>query len=528
MKPNLLLILLIFASFSTYSQKDSSSSRSTGEFEYEGCGCDVKVNLKIFNGLNDQGNAGSFGGNGVSEEDELIPGAITIANLNDTDGDTVPDYMDNDGVKANINGRDELDLMKLIVEYEGDVPQNCEVKVSLKKEGNIIFWQDFRKENELESLEFDFSELPVTVFIEAIAVSEDVQDIKIEAFVGDNKHDTVKATAIWVDQVVKYVDGEEPNPDLLVNSVLATVIKDRIDKGNNLYGLGYFKNGDDVTSYGGRILIEFNLFPHQAKDLGLYFDITRRLDEESGKIISGSNSFSDDSDDAFELQVEMPNDDRHNTDEDVLTSSPKFYSYDGPSDPLVYPNWVSGSTTDSYTKWIGDFREFVRVSFNPIPHDIIIEEDESELVEGELISGSRCSPEIIWELGRVLVLTSKHLNDPYNAPNQKYEVLSNAITHSVPTRIVGTGTGTINISLLSNVETKGYDVNFSSNGRCKLFSGGVLIHEVVRIGGTWELEHPGRMKLTISDDVSLPYQAGDRILFTTLNDSNLYSKIKLN
>jgi len=133
----LLCYLILFSQEAIGQIKKSKSQRMENKFAYKDCGCDIKVNLRIFNGLNDQGNPGPFGGNEVSDDDEESPGAITIANFNDTDGDGKNDNVDMDGVIASSTGRDELDLMKLIIEDSGEIPPDCTEKIKLVLSSNI-------------------------------------------------------------------------------------------------------------------------------------------------------------------------------------------------------------------------------------------------------------------------------------------------------------------------------------------------------------------------------------------------------
>lgn len=41
-----------------------------------------------------------------------------------------------DGVTASSTGRNELDLMKLIIEKQGDHPEPCDKKIKLEYQGN--------------------------------------------------------------------------------------------------------------------------------------------------------------------------------------------------------------------------------------------------------------------------------------------------------------------------------------------------------------------------------------------------------
>ena len=110
-----------------FGQKEKSKARpditaptSIG-FDFDLCACPT-LDMTIHDGL-----AGYSGGDPVSGtvsgmELEESRGAVTVANKNDTDGDTVIDNVDMDGVHSIPvgtpgagRGRDEIDLMKFII-----------------------------------------------------------------------------------------------------------------------------------------------------------------------------------------------------------------------------------------------------------------------------------------------------------------------------------------------------------------------------------------------------------------------------
>ncbi len=503
----LLLIAILFTSI---------NSKSQNLFDWDDCGCDLSINLRIHDGLNKDGEAGIFGGEEVSEllEDDSR-GAVTVANRNDTDGDTVPDYMDTDGVVQSANGRNELDLMKLIIESTGGAPAQCDQKVRLEASANLKFWKDYLKIFEQTDLEFELSSLPRTIFVEAPEVSNNLRDLEIKAVLGNTEHDIVKATAIWIGEAVKYTTGADPSPDGLVHENLANAIKNREDSESNLYGLGYFENSLGNV-YGGRLLMKFELIPSAAKSFNLHFDITRRLNEESGKIVSGNNSFSNTSDDSFLDQVEMPNDDGKDGDEDTFTSNPIFYSYDAPAG-RISSNSDSHENTRSYKKWIGDFEEFVRVSLNEFPFS----------PTGENILGSRCSKVTTWTHGRGLVIrTIEGTSDPYDAPNQHYEVITKPISHSTPTRTLGLGLGAIEIELYDDCDTEGYTINFLNDNKCELRDTNGEVDLATLSNGKWILQS-NKIKVTISNNEEEPFTVGNQLKFSTLNNTELFEKIEL-
>ncbi len=504
-------LILITFSKNTISQSNSAM----GNFAYEDCGCDVNIELSIYNGLNEGGSPGLYGGNLVANDEEESLGAVTIANLNDTDGDGTDDWEDDNGVTSSLTGRDELDLMRFEIDYTGIIPDGCDEKIILDPSGDIKFWKDHTKITEQLTLEFDLDELPVVLYVEAVSVSSSLKDIEVVSFLGDTEHDKVKATAIWCDPGIKYVTGISPDPIGLVNSGLVNYIYTRIDNNGDLYGLGYYQNSFLEGLYGGRILIEYNLQPSGAESLPLFFDMTRRLDESSGNMISGQSAFSNTSDDSFEVQVELGNDDEHNEDTDA--SPLIMHVYDAPGG-FTSSNASQGQNTFSYKFWDGDFEEFVRMSFNPIQG---INEN------GEEVIGSKCSENTSWEHARCLVLTSSDQIDPYDPSNQEYVVLPSTHTNSTPTRIQGSSTGNIEVQLFSGGTTEGYRLFFSNSNTCLLYnSSGTLIDSAtLNSMNQWILTDSGKIKVTITNNNS--FQAMDDFVFSVLNDSALFNNIKI-
>ena len=352
----LLLWLLMVGSNDIYGQRDEGKGNNSG-FQYEDCGCDFKVNLRIFHGLN---------GDEISESDEDSKGAVTVANKN---GD---------------NGGTEIDLIKLIIEPKGKKASNCDVE--LIADGNISFWNNSDRTDALTNLIFNSDDLPKTIWLEALDVSTDVKDIIIEAKVGNKIYDKVSATAIWCKYVNKYNDGITPLPN---DDPLHSFIPENIDSDGDYYGLGYFNRGYEGLAYGGRILIEFQLLPDGIKELWpLYFDVTRRISSTGESMISGSSDFILDRSKTFPSHPDLPNDDGlGNDDEDNIPYD--LFGYDAPNE-LVNPDLEIGQNSYGYTKSYHTFEEYVRMSFQPM------------VGNGNQLYGSRCSDKVPWVHNRCL------------------------------------------------------------------------------------------------------------------------------
>lgn len=168
----------------------------------------------------------------------------------------------------------------------------------------------------------------------------------------------------------------------------------------------------------------------------------------------------------------------------------------------------------SYTKFIGNFEETVRFSFNPINH----------YTTGNYIVGSRCSAITPWKHGRVLVLKGEG-SDPYDASQQKYQVIDDSLTYSTPTRTVGVGTGNIEVSLATS-QTQGCQIYFGPNNKAQVYCKEELVAESYLEEDTWTL-YADELNMVISNDTINSFLEGDQLFFSILSDTDLYEKIKI-
>jgi len=111
--------------------------------------------------------------------------------------------------------------------------------------------------------------------------------------------------------------------------------------------------------------------------------------------------------------------------------------------------------------------------------------------------------------------------------NFAQRTIDSPVTHSMPTRTEGAGSGKINIKILSEVETKGYKIFFESNTICRLESNGILIDRKTIDQSQWILTDPNKIQITIKNNTNNPYLSVDELYFSTLNDSILFNLIKI-
>jgi hypothetical protein len=165
--------------------------------------CNAVVDISIYDGFYDWVSMQDWSGGNmpVPDDKEYKRGAVTLANLNDTDGDGIPDNEDM-SVLASSVGRNEIDLMRL------DIPNplqggNLALKLHvLEGADKVAFWTQPFKGSQLTGMNGEYTinfegETSKTFYIEAVNYSEDRIDIIIEASYA-NSADTVTATAYWV------------------------------------------------------------------------------------------------------------------------------------------------------------------------------------------------------------------------------------------------------------------------------------------------------------------------------------------
>ena len=502
----------------------------TGNFTYsEPCGCGGVVDLTIYNGL-----YGSFGGQQVSDSDEESLGAITIANLNDTDNDGNIDNADN--YIANAFGRTgEIDLSRLTISLTGAVAPTCEF-VEITLSSSIRLWDNLNKGNQIPT-RIPVGDLPLDVYVEAIAASATLRDQSITVGLLDEtgaivKDDRVVLTAIWLEHTNSYLTrGSTPVPSTLgidEPSLIHVIDTEFISTDGRRYGYGVF---GDPTIYsqpamfdnflGGRILHEFSIRPAglatQLSTYNVHLDVSRRKSlndryiTHSGLIETNVKPFN--------LTPELSDDDTNNLDEDLIpsmTSVDKIFSYDVPSIPRQFGKVFAQRSVQ--------FEEFVRVSFSTPPG-------------GNSQTGGICSSKVDWELAINAAETgSRNMTSPNNADDI-------FLTETTSTGLIATrpkiptlfsSNGVINTTPLSTSNPDGDFIFLTSSTDS---STGNLVWQAVSrpafgaspappstplgtsnisAAGPWVINSP-LVNITINNNPAMPYVPGTQVSFFLLN-----------
>jgi hypothetical protein len=257
------------------------------------------VKLDIYNG---QGAA-----NPVKPENRLNPGAFTVANLNDTNGDGTPDK-DQSPVKTNITSpkgaSNEVDLMQLKVYRPRDPnPDGSTLKLTIA--GPICaLWNTSSKEGQIAltngSVEFTPDQMGqwpagvLTLWVEAQAKSDALQDIVITATYRGEKW-TVNATAIWsnVDYYTNAANKPPTFPDDLKNprtKAIFTGIPGNMRLNGNL---GKVDSSTPAGWTANAMLVRWTLLPRGISDIarpaGITFDLAQSIEDKTWQTLVGGN-----------------------------------------------------------------------------------------------------------------------------------------------------------------------------------------------------------------------------------------------
>jgi hypothetical protein len=425
-----------------------------------------KVNLVIHNGL-----AGFSGGQAISEADEEQKGAVTVANLNDTDGDGTVDKDDDEVAVTGANppGRDEIDLMKLILN-KPDPDDGGAATLSVAS-GDVKLWKESTKEHEFAlsagSAQVPTAELPMTLWVEARSPSTSPRDIVIKLAYKE-AIDVVKATAVWVTATRVWFrhqapDGFPENPvpgpgnDLtdLTKPVLQNHIEARRAVDGSRYGPGpFFALAGQNTAIGGRILWEFKLAPEltpaDLDALRIKFDVTRQKKTRAWQLFVSQGTFAEIAEFTVDFPWEQtprsdnekPNDDSHTEGSQNNPVSNHLYSYDGPSRPIS-PTGAGAFVVDR-----SHFQEWVRMQVN----NQEFPEDATNPEVHQSVYGSRCSPRYHWHLISYLRSQGgKWVQDASN-PSACDPVYFGAMAN-----------GTMTVTLLADAVTEGFKAKYDKN-----------------------------------------------------------------
>jgi len=473
---------------------DPGGCIAVGKIEVEDCEA-TSIDLIIYNGLKDWEGDVSWSGGQILEEladKEYEIGAVTVANLNNTDGDFMEDGVteridrdDNDVRPSNVMGRNEIDLMKIQIAADADVMPDAAHPLTLsRKSGNIKVWKKPYKSEQVtlpliitsrEQLE-QYPEL----YVEATDKSMSVRDIELQLKY-KNEVDKVRATAIWIEQTRGWyarsdkptVGGTIGHPDNLdyldEPSLIDRLNTLNIAEDGSLYGYGSSNNSqgppgspDGDTRLGGRHLVEYRVYPAGVNTLpGIYFDIARQRKTVAARFESGVGSpYVTDIDDfpwvpPFQFEWndlrhthraannELPNDSGSPQDEDdrlppATVTDPAamlLYSFDNVTNLIYAPPIITATNPHAAFRMTrATFSEFVRISFTPF-------NDENQLL------GSRASGRYEWHC------THYHRR----GPNNLLVIDTEPVSYSDPWIQTGEGApqnpGTISIVLAQNAQT---------------------------------------------------------------------------
>ena len=321
-------------------------------------------------------------GAAVPDALEESVGAFTVANGNDTDGDGVWDHLD-DAVIATPYGRDEVDLMQLVIHKP--VPDlGGSVWLEVSDPTRVRLWEEPTKVTEVVmdmygNVTFLTCDLPKTVWVEITSPSNQLRDVEISSDYQGYGGDTVTATGVWA--YLSAVEHDTKNAAELFAPGTPwhemtdppRFIAEHLEGGT---GLRPIVPGDPVRN---AIWMRFQVSPEGVwNQAGIQFDVTRRKEQAYWKVnlqglVYAHEYFE------FPEKNEEANDDAYTDDEThEPDASGYMWSIDAPR--VIYGPQLYQQL--EVQRW--NMEEFVRVSFDGT--------DPS----GNGTQGSRCSGRLYW------------------------------------------------------------------------------------------------------------------------------------
>jgi hypothetical protein len=476
-----------------------------------GDGCDLSfsdfpVVFNIYNGLKDWKTGVSYSGGQLASTKD---GAVTVANLNDTDGDDPgnndPEHGDSNDpvVESNTSiGRNEIDLMKIEIVKKPNISVTASLELSILSD-RVRLWKEPVKKTQVVPVSGkidirpeDFAEGKVAFFVEAVLPSQELRDIKFQLIYkkpnASGQFDGLvrRATAVWVDfKKAWYADATEPIPGAagelsnMKNEWLITrSIKNWISENKQVYGSGpchaddYRINLDNPhpsakelpgrnKQIGGRILFEFKVLPQGAETL-VDFDCTRQKNVYRYRFVDGDaqpQALDRSGDFCYPFlcpdgagrvrDIEMPNDDgNNNSDETWPPESGILYCNDYPSS-RIHESEISNV---SFKIEKIEFREYVRLSVKHPKNDV---SDRDSYWKNQL-RGSRCSKIVDWHC----IYYLRRARDLISPGLLLYLADDKAVSVSDANKSVGfKGNGTIRIEAMAGAGTESYRLTFMDN-----------------------------------------------------------------
>lgn len=327
-------------------------------------------------------------------EEELV-GAVTVANINDTDGDNKMDAFDDDGVVGYSPSIDEVDLMKLRLlrpaPYDGVTPAVLKVA-----RGNVAFWEESSKINAVTNTNFVFAEgeEEKVIWVEALRPSLfGPRDIVLEYSYRGQK-DVVTATAVWAALSAREYGDRRANASVILppgDLFAPPEVWAEIPTGHKVRSEVELLTGTGLRPWPSRgqsgdfgffngILMRFTIFPEQFHDHPkLNFDITRRIEGANYWLYQDGHRIENFTD--FPQVNDHPNDDEQwKLQPAGPTENGHMFIYDAPG-----PNPGGGRVPQVKIAMAANFEEFVRVGIGMEP-------------SGNEVSGSLASVNYDWHV----------------------------------------------------------------------------------------------------------------------------------
>lgn len=361
-----------------------------------------KVDIDVGNSQQANPNNPTF----LADSLENSQGVFTVANWNDTNGNTTEDdYLSDNPVTATPAGRDEVDFIPIRINQPvpmpdptGDVTLSF-YNTSVNSAAFTNIWSSSVKGTLLAqgagvkaptTYSIEAQDIPaggLTVWAELTRPSVSQRDYLFTLTYGQFD-DSANATAVWA-TVTAIVTAQQTGAEIAAQFPdMDPQLAARVSDGGGTGQQGPFQNGADNLGFGKGagmgMVIQYTIQPGYGpndptwESQGVYFDATRQLNSYGWDQANPGGSYVPVNYEPWPAKVELPNDDAGEKDESsIVTAENHFYARDR-------PGVTSYFATQNDRILQQNCQDFLRVGTN------------GSDPKGDVEAGSRCSEYQPW------------------------------------------------------------------------------------------------------------------------------------
>ncbi|MBC8356672.1 MAG: hypothetical protein H8E66_32250 [Planctomycetes bacterium] len=335
-------------------------------------------------------------------------GAFTVANQNDTDNDEKVDSTDDDfaltgGIKFDDDGRDEIDLIRIVLKKPSIYKDGDTVMFNASGPGgsdSVRIWKEkvrTHRIDDFESFSFGASEAQREYWVELVNPSVEIGDYNFSyAYMEGGMTDYANATAVWSTRTDSMHDLSTAAEVFAHFPDLETETKHNgVKVGVNKWDGAGVKGSSFVNLVSGLwqlfpnvIVSQFTVSPPRIGEYShiVTFDLARRVESVGWITVPGAAPVKDPPSKlkVFPKNPEEANDDGSEGDESTGPDDKgHMYVHDGPAPIFKSPEYADTLPVGTIRFRVSNYEDYIRVGIGTDP-------------SGNGVSGSQASDKFLW------------------------------------------------------------------------------------------------------------------------------------